>query len=111
MKSHQNIDQRAIALAQHIVARIDRDPQRDGLKKARLTCRHWQRILTGREKACADEWALILEKPWQEVRSILLDSGSEAIRLRQNNPFCGVLSNQERWKIMKEFYQYDTRAA
>ena len=111
MHSHEIIDERALALAKQIVANIDNDPQRKGLEKAQATCKHWQSILAGREKACADEWATILQEPWEKIRIILLDPGPEATRLRQNSPFCGVLTNEERWKIIKEYRNHDARAA
>ena len=111
MQSHETIDERSLALARQIVARIDDDPRRKGLEKARSVCQHWQNILSGREKACADEWALIIQKPWDEIRSILLDPGADATRLRQNSPFCGILRNSERWKIFKEYRNRDARAA
>ncbi len=111
MHSHKNIDDRSLALAKQIVAQIDQDPQRKGLLKAQATCKRWQIILTGREKACADEWALILQTPWEKIRSILLDPAPKATRLRQNSPFCGVLTNKERWKIIKEYRNHDARAA
>lgn len=111
MQSHQSIDERALILARHIVAHIDADPDRRGLDRARVTCRRWQSMLEGREKACADEWALILQRPWENIRHLLLDPGANSTRLRQNNPFCGVLSNHERWRIIKEYRNRDARAA
>jgi hypothetical protein len=111
MNTHKTIDERSLALAARIVERIDLDPRREGLTKARATCRHWQHILTGNQKACADEWFEILQKPWEDIRDILLDPGEEAMRLRQNTPFCGILSNTERWNIIKEHRDRDTRAA
>jgi len=111
MQSHQNIDERALVLARHIVEHIDADPERQGLGKAREICRRWQRILEKRERNNADEWAEILRHPWDDIRQVLLDPGANATRLRQNNPFCGVLSNRERWHIIKEYRNRDARAA
>jgi len=111
MNSHTNIDERALMLARHIVAHIDADPQRQGVEKARATCRRWQNTLPGRERACADEWDRILQQSWENIRRVLLDPGPNATRLRQNSPFCGVLSNPERWRILKEYRNRDARAA
>ena len=38
MRTHQQIDERSVALARAIVEKIDRDPARHGLEKARATC-------------------------------------------------------------------------
>ena len=111
MHSHKKIDDRSLALAKQIVAHIDQDPQHKGLLKAQATCKRWQSILTGRGKACADEWALILQEPWETIRSILLDTATNATRLRQNSPFCGVLTSKDRWRIIKEYRNHDSRAA
>ncbi len=111
MQSHHNIDYRALILAQYIVQQIDSDPGGQGLLKARETCRRWQDILDGSERSNADEWALILQQPWENIRRLLLDPGENATRLRQNNPFCGVISNHDRWRIIKECRNRDARAA
>lgn len=50
----------------------------------------------------AREWVILLEKPWEEVRSILLDESDEGQRLRQTDPFCGILTAVERWEIYRE---------
>jgi len=38
MKTHEEIDQRSLALAHAVAAEIDRDPERQGLQKARKIC-------------------------------------------------------------------------
>jgi hypothetical protein len=38
------------------------------------------------------KWLEILEKPWIETRSILLDEGERGKRLRQSSPFAGCLN-------------------
>lgn len=41
VRTHQQIDQRSLAMASAIVAKIDRDPAKIGLAKARATCQRW----------------------------------------------------------------------
>jgi hypothetical protein len=82
-----------------IVAKIDADPERRGLEHARNVCRSW--IEAGNRPA--QEWAAIIERPWEEIRRILLDESDEGQRLRQSDPFCGILSPKERWAIYREF--------
>ncbi|MHB2019639.1 MAG: hypothetical protein ACYCW6_22070 [Candidatus Xenobia bacterium] len=100
MRTHQDIDRRSLALAAAVVSRIDADPDRAGLRKARQTCERW---LARRASPAALEWMSILQRPWKEIRSILLDPGSEGQRLRQSDPFCGILTPEERWRIYREF--------
>lgn len=108
MISHHDIEQRSLTLAQEVVKRIDSDPQHQALATARDRCRLWL------EKApCPDliEWRTLLDRPWAVVRLILLDESEEGRRLRQSNPFCGVLTPQERWSIYRRFRTHDKTPA
>jgi hypothetical protein len=102
MKTHQEIDQRSLALSRAIVARIDRDPARSGLLKARALCERWFRE---RPEPAIGEWRNILAGPWEQIREVLLDDSEEGRRLRQSDPFCGILTPQERWSIYRDFYE------
>ena len=100
MRTHQEIDRRSLAMVRRIVEQIDADPDRRGLAHAKSVCERWvwQGINSARE------WQRILnEKPWEEVRAILLDESNEGQRLRQTDPFCGILTPAERWTIYREF--------
>lgn len=105
MDSHQEIDRRSLILAKAIVNRIDSDPARKGLEKARRNCRRW---LADRNDRALLEWLGILDKSWAEIRLILLDESEKGKRLRQSTPFCGVLSPQERWDIYRNFNPDET---
>lgn len=98
MKDHHAIDRRSLEMARRIVAKIDADPARAGLDHARDVCRRW----VERGNRSAREWMKILEGPWSEVRAILLDDSEEGRRLRQTDPFCGILTPAERWEIYRE---------
>jgi len=98
MKTHEQIDERSLALARAIVKKIDADPARQGLQKARAICRRWFRE---RPAPAVREWLEILERPWEEIRAVLLDETEEGQRLRQSDPFCGILSARERWAIYR----------
>jgi len=85
-------------MARAIVARIDADPDRRGLAHARSVLDRWLRV---RSCPALREWEQILQRPWAEIRAVLLDPSEEGRRLRQSDPFCGILTPQERW----EFYR------
>src|SRR3712207_4057519 len=91
MHDHHGIDRRSLEMVRRIVAKIDADPSRSGLSHAREVCRRW--VKQGR--LSAREWMQILERPWPEIRAILLDESEEGRRLRQTDPFCGILTPQE----------------
>jgi hypothetical protein len=100
MKTHEQIDQRSLAMARAIVAKIDHDPARAGLAKARETCSRWyqEHPLTA-----IREWLEILDQPWEQIRAVLLDESEEGQRLRQSDPFCGILTPRERWEIYRKY--------
>lgn len=98
MRDHQAIDRRSLEMARRIVAKIDADPARRGLEHARRVCARW----VDQGNVPAREWLAILERPWDEIRRILLDDSEESRRLRQNDPFCGILTPAERWDIYRE---------
>lgn len=100
VKTHQQIDRRSLAMAQRIVARIDEHPEL--LEHVQGVLRRWTEL--GRDTA---EWEALLQRPWSEVREILLDASEEGARLRQSDPFCGILSSQERLEIYREFRDSD----
>ncbi len=85
-------------MARAIVDKIDRDPQRRGLQKARAVCQRW---FQERPHRATGEWLALLEKPWEEIRQLLLEESERGRRLRQSDPFCGILSPRERWEIYR----------
>ena len=107
MQSHQQIDTRSLALARAVAKRIDSDPGHKAIKAARDRCKRWHKT-----SPCADValWAELLSKPWPEIRAVLLDTSERGTRLRQSNPFCGVLSPRERWNFFRSF-RNDPRTA
>ena len=103
MKDHQAIDRRSLEMARRIVAKIDADPHREGLEHARNVCTRW----VAQGNVPAKEWLGILERSWPEIRRILLEDSEESRRLRQNDPFCGILTPVERWEIYKEAARHE----
>jgi hypothetical protein len=98
VRTHQDIDRRSLEMVRRIVAKIDADPERHGLAHAKRVCERWvaQGIVSARE------WLRLLDQPWEEVRAILLDETDEGQRLRQTDPFCGILTPEERWEIYRK---------
>ena len=99
MRTHQQIDERSLAMARAIVAKIDRDPAQGGLARARATCDRWYE---NNPSPAVREWVGILQRPWEQIREVLLDDSEEGQRRRQSSPFGGTLTPQERWSIYRE---------
>lgn len=105
MKTHEAIDRRSLEMARRIAAKIDDDPLREGLAHARRVCSRW----VAKGNVPAREWMAILSRDWPEIRGVLLDDSEEGRRLRQNDPFCGILTPAERWEIYREFRRDEAR--
>ena len=108
MKTHQEIDKRSLKLAQEIVNKIEKYSLYNEIQKAVLRCEKWYNM-HGLDSI--KEWLNILGKPWKEIKKVLLDKSENGRRLRQSNPFCGVLSNKERWDIYRRFKNSEKRAS
>ena len=87
-------------LAQAIVEKIEKNADCKGHEKAIENCRRWSKK---NQSPAVREWDEILKQPWQDVKKVLLDKSETGKRLRQSNPFCGILTAQERWNIYKKF--------
>ena len=98
MRTHQRIDLRSLELARAVVARIDSDPERRGLERARQTCARWLRSAPA---PALEEWSRLLSAEWVVIRSKLLEESEDGQRLRQSTPFTGVLAPAERWAILR----------
>lgn len=100
MKTHLYIEKKSLYLAKAIVEEIESRSIQEEVSKAIKNCEKWLNL-----NPCQDlyDWREVLTKNWKEIRAILLGSSEESVRLRQSNPFSGVLSNKERWKLLKSY--------
>ena len=89
---HPHIDARILDACRLVVQRIEENPKRlqialDNLERERAKRGHLSRA--------REEWRALLERPWAEIRSILLDDSDEGQRLRSSHPFHGLISQEE----------------
>ena len=88
-------NERSLAYARAIVAKVDANPALVGTGLANLERLRTQR--GGTLNGCDEEWERLLRQMhWGQVRALLLDETDEGQRLRAANPFTGVLSQEER---------------
>jgi hypothetical protein len=89
-----------LLLAEAVVKKIESGDVHAGIERARMINRRW---LEQQPSRLHKEWSTILSGEWPAIRSCLLNDSERGAELRQNNPFCGILSPRERWKIFREF--------
>ncbi len=100
MNDHATIDRRGLALARAIVEKLEAGDLQAGLAKARAVNRRWyERDATELHRA----WHDVLQKDWASIKEVLLDTSERGCELRQNSPFCGILTPHERWAIFREY--------
>jgi excisionase family DNA binding protein len=86
---------RSLWLAYAVAGRIVADPwrvrliARENLEKMRRTAR-------GQARSWLDEWERLLDGPVEELLAALTSRSPRERDLRQNSPFAGVLSEEER---------------
>ena len=97
---HPHIDARSLAMARIIVERIDAD--RTLVEVAHRNLENEERR-RGQLSRASREWKEILTRPWAQVREILLEESDKGQRLRSSKPFSGIVTEEERLKIIRRF--------
>lgn len=98
MKLHQEIDQRSLELARVVVQKLESGDLAAGLNHVRGVNRRWREQ---NPSSLHEEWATLLAGEWPTIRAALLDESEHGAQLRQNSPFCGILTPQERWAFFR----------
>lgn len=100
-------DQRRSLWLSHAVAgKIVSDPEtyllvgRENLAKLRPSAR-------GRAVTWLDEWERLLRRPLYELLGALTSVSSKGRELRQNSPFAGILSDEERQRVLEAWADYE----
>jgi hypothetical protein len=101
MPSHQQIDQRSLAFGRVIAQRIVQAPEL--IARAKGTLNRWKQCASPGVLNTLVEWERILDGPVEQVVDLLCGEDERAVRLRQSNPFAGVLDVQERNAVIKQF--------
>ncbi len=109
MNPHSAIDRRSLALGRAVAARLRDDPSL--IRRGQATLSRWLKTCSPRVRPALLEWEAVLQQPVSQVVEMLTGTDERAVRLRQSNPFAGVLSTHERTIIMKEFAAYDAASA
>jgi hypothetical protein len=105
MKDHRLIDERSLAFCR-LIARKWTRIRRSWTQRA-LTCNAgWPHA-----RPALLEWQAALEQPSHATMALLLGTNERSVRLRQSNPFAGVLTPAERNAILCEFQARESAAA
>lgn len=108
--SHELLDEISLELGRRTAARLRQQPALLALAQENLA--RWSRLNANAPGLlrCYAEWREILNRPLEEICSLLTAETEEARRLRQNSPFAGVLSAREVWELKQRFRQATSAA-
>jgi len=108
--SHELLDEISLELGRCTAARLRQQPELLALAHENLA--RWARLNANAPALlrCYTEWRELLNRPLEEIYSLLTSETEEARRLRQNSPFAGVLSAREVWELKRRFRHATTAA-
>jgi hypothetical protein len=109
MKDHRLIDERSLAFHRLIVERLRENPSLVGI--ARTNLRRWLQTCSPGVRRTLLEWQELLEQPLDTLLAFLESTDERATRLRQSSPFCGIMTEEERLAIIREFQARESAAA
>jgi hypothetical protein len=101
MSTHQEIDQRSLALHRLVAERVMHDPAL--FEKARMTLARWRRTVCIASQPYLEEWERLMNKGVEACLSVAVEDSQRAAALRQSSPFSGVLTNRERFLFLKQW--------
>ena len=109
MKDHKLIDERSLAFDRLIAAKLRSEPAL--VEKARGNLVRWLQTCSPAARPDLLEWQRLLSGPFDELLALLEATDEHTTRLRQSSPFCGILTPEERLRIIREFQARESSAA
>jgi hypothetical protein len=109
MKDHRLIDERSLAFDRVVARKLRANP--DLINKAQTNLRRWLVTCSAGVRPVLLEWQRLLEGPTEALFAHLQATDERAARLRQSSPFCGVITAEERNRILREFHARESSAA
>jgi hypothetical protein len=97
MRTHQELDQRSLALHRLVADKIRRDPAL--LDQARRTLSRWRETVCERSQPYLDQWEQVLNTGLEASLALAVEDSERA------SPFSGLLTNQERFAFLKAWKQ------
>ena len=101
-RRHDWVDERSRALHAAVAEKLRRDPSL--VRVAFENLARWERGAGSHARPALEEWRrLLTDEPLERVLALLTGDSDEAAALRQNAPFAGVLSPEERAAILSRY--------
>ncbi len=100
-------EERSLWLHRAVLGHLMRDPDRV-LAQARSNLERWrgQHRADGKSRHWFDRWDLLLDEGVDSVADVLASRDHDAVELRVNSPFAGVLEESERLAVHRAFRRH-----
>ncbi len=99
MRTHQEIDQRSLMLHRFVADKMRRDPTLFSVAKATLT--RWRATGGAASQPYLAQWQALVDEGMEACLRQAVEESQRGDALRQSSPFSGILSNQERFALLK----------
>lgn len=106
MTDHRRNEQRSLWLHRAVADKLRRDPA--VLARARERVEGW-RLDGSVHPRYVEAWRRVLSLGPEEVAERLVDPGETMCALRQSSPFAGALDPRERWEILRQAREAESR--
>jgi hypothetical protein len=109
MRDHRLIDERSLAFCKAVAIKLRHDPKL--VEKARGNLSRWLLTADASVRPALQSWQHLVEGPMELLLSTMESTDERAAQLRQSSPFCGILTQEERAQILKEYQDRELRTA
>lgn len=101
MSDHCKIERQVAAMHLEIAARL-RAGDAFPIERARSNLARWKALFGGSLPPAYMEWVDLIDQGPERVIGVLEGGDQDSIRRRASSPFTGVLTPQERWRILQD---------
>lgn len=101
MRTHQEIDERSLALHCVIADKIRAHPE--FFEHVRQTLARWRTTVSSSSQPYLEEWECLMNQGIDVCLDMAVEDSERATALRQSSPFTGVLTNKERFIFLREW--------
>ena len=99
---------RSLWLAYALAGKIVADPVH-ARRVARRNLATMRRAHRGQARAWLDEWEKLLDGRLEKLLEVITSHSPRARELRQNSPFAGLLTNEERDQVLRSWQEHGLR--
>ncbi len=99
MRTHQEIDERTLAMHRLVAEKIRQTPAL--FDKAKATLARWRTTVSVSSQPYLLEWELLMNQGVETCLAVAVEESERAKALRQSSPFAGLLTHQDRFTFLK----------